>query len=332
MNNYKIFKIEKTPYLFFTVIPNSFFKKAEIKKIYREINKSISPFNIVSERVFGVKKIYDNILKVHEGMSNSFTFVEGEPCNNDLLAGIQICAFNGEVESVKVKKSIVGQTWNWGGDKLYCIQNIKGESFKELYGKIDNIVPFKNVIKTKFHIKDMKNYKVLVNERLKYFLPMFSKFLARFKPNDKLFVKDRSAPVAVVVGGSTDNNLTLDVWAVDFKNIQYSFIGKNFLYSQMNVLRNAGLGIVLMAGTATIDSSDNTVFQVNAIIMKINKFLSAEDMTFQDNLAEAVFYLKKKEDFKLIQKNMNLSSLPVIYIEEKLCSEDLLIEIDSTFV
>jgi len=109
---------------------------------FSEIYKSIVGYvnqkkmNIVSDRIFGSTDFYSALVKARNNvlMENGsdtklpFTYIEGQPCLGDGIAGLQISAISAEknnsITTIFENDTPVGRKWKRNGATFLMLQNL----------------------------------------------------------------------------------------------------------------------------------------------------------------------------------------------------------------
>ena len=111
-------------------------------------------------------------------------------------------------------------------------------------------------------------------------------------------------------------------------------------FSRAMVIEEPDSKLILVSGTASIDEQGKSVFlgdpaaQVRQSLNVVSELVAPEGATIQD-LCEATVFIKRKEDFSVYQKvieQMGISELPSVCVLADVCRDELLFELDATFI
>ena len=277
------------------------------------------------------------------------TMVGQQACFGCGLGGIQVWAVEkGDVETLRVNNRVVGTVF---GDEHVrtCLlggfepasEGSPGEQAVCVFEDMEQALAladmdFSHVIRTWFHLNDILSWYDRFNEARDSF------FRARG-------VFDRLVPASTGIGGSNASGTALSGDLIAVKPLdervrlfdvpsplqpEATDYGSSF--SRAVEMDTPGLRQLFISGTASIDQEGRTAYpgdpqgQVELTMDVVRAILESRDMTWA-NVTRATAYFKRAEDapaFLRYRAEHNLTRLPSLMVENDVCREDLLFEIE----
>lgn len=351
---------------------------------FSEIYKSIVGYvnqkkmNIVSDRIFGSTDFYSALVKARNNvlMENGsdtklpFTYIEGQPCLGDGIAGLQISAISAEknnsITTIFENDTPVGRKWKRNGATFLMLQNLYDNRMDkeqtanreqqacrmfERAQKIlkDNSASYHNVVRTWIYLAEILDW---YSEFNKVRNTMYHQFgfipdqAGKFE-NEKIYL-----PASTGILGTNPFNTSsvMDLFAVipegetgvkisqTSGTKQRSPFNYGSAFSRAMNIHEPDNTTILLSGTASIDRDGKTVFtgDIRSQIIKTFEIVEAlirEEGASLNDICTATVFLKKPEDFEIYLKTVDelgLNDIPAVSIVADVCRPDLLFEIDAT--
>jgi enamine deaminase RidA (YjgF/YER057c/UK114 family) len=333
---------------------------------------------IIHERIFGNNAIYKNLLETrNKSIRKRFpedpglvTYIEGESCYGNPLAGIQLrsfCPAKGE-ETVKIIREgniPQGRKWNRNGAKFLQFQKLHGGNLSNeqnhrkqaemMFRKAETFLKtedasYRDVVRTWIYVENIldlyhefnlarntcyTDFGLLKSGNLdhaeKIFLPASTGITGK-NPEGASTIMDLLA-----VTQSSDTGIQIRPLYGTRQRSPYRY-GSAFSRA-MCVVEPEGKWI-FVSGTASINEKGESInigdisSQVKYTVEVVDSLIQSEGASFSD-LCEATVFLKRKKDFSLYQEtaeSLGLSSIPAVYLVADVCRDELLFELDAAFV
>jgi enamine deaminase RidA (YjgF/YER057c/UK114 family) len=300
------------------------------------------------------------------------TFVEGESCIDNKFAGIQIRALRPYPESrvwTILEQGVPrGRAWNLDGSTFYMLQSVDGGKVETqdsadrktqseaMFRHAEKILQtegadYKDVVRTWIYISDILDWYGDFNIVRNHCYSDYG-FLGG-KASDEQ-AEQIYLPASTGIEGRNPGGLpaTMDVFAVHRRSKsaiqirplygvkQRSPFRYGSAFSRAMVIEEPGSKLILVSGTASIDEQGKSVFlndpeaQIRQSLNVVSELVATEGAAIQD-LCEATVFIKRQEDFPVYQKvveHLGISELPSVCVLADVCREELLFELDATFI
>lgn len=348
--------------------------------IYNRISEILkdAEAQIIHERIFGNIDIYKNLLETrNKTVRHRFpedpglaTYIEGESCYGNPLAGIQLRGFrpSEEQEIVKILREgniPRGRIWSRNGAKFLQLQSLHDENLSKERGRREQTEEMfrkaKNILKSEgASFRDVVRTWIYVNNILKWYNEFNSARNTCYSEFGLLHNGDVNHAEEIFLPAST---------GIEGKNPS----GASTIMDLLAVTQRAGTGIeiqplygirqrspyrygsafsramrltepeekwVFVSGTASINEKGENIYigdlnsQVKHTVKVVDSLIRPEGASFSD-LCEATVFLKRKSDFALYQEtaeSLGLSDIPAVYLVADVCWDELLFELDAAFV
>jgi enamine deaminase RidA (YjgF/YER057c/UK114 family) len=341
---------------------------------------SASSSQILHERCFAKVEFHKQIqeararaLGMHQIPVNTpVTFVEGESCSENSIAGFQIRALHPDpgtsIRTIIDDGIPRGRAWNINGSTFYILQSIDGGTTNGA-GQLDRKVQseamfrqaerllraqgsaFQDVVRTWIYISDIldwyDDFNVVRNH-------CYSEYGFINTPDSQKPAEQIYLPASTGIEGKNPfgRAATMDLFAVHRSpasavNVrpihspkQLSPFRYGSAFSRAVVIEDAESKLIFVSGTASIDEDGKSVFigdpaqQMKQTFHVISDLIAPEGAQLQD-LCEATVFLKRRQDFSLSQKIMaqvGISHAPSINVVADVCRDELLFEVDAVFI
>lgn len=333
---------------------------------------------IVHERIFGNIDIQKKIIEtrnqiVQEKFSDDpglVTYVQGESCYGNPLAGIQLRAFcpsqdEEKVEIIREGNIPRGRKWKRNGAKLLQLQSLHGkdssngqnrrEQAEKMFRKAENLLKsegasFRDVVRTWIYADEILEwYKEFNSARNNCYTDF-----GLLHNGDVNHAEDIFLPASTgIEGKNTEGASTImDLLAVTdragtgieiqplYGIRQRSPYRYGSAFSRAMRVVEPGEKWAFVSGTASINEEGENIHigdlssQVKHTVKVVNSLINPEGASFSD-LCEATVFLKRKSDFPLYQKtaeSLGIPDIPAVYLVADVCWEELLFELDAAFV
>jgi len=277
------------------------------------------------------------------------TVVGQEACFGCGLGGIQVWAVKrGEVETLKMDNRVVGTVFGDEHARTCLLGGLEpasagspGEQAVHVFEAMEKALAladmdFSHVIRTWFHLNDILSWYDAFNEARDSF----------FTPRG---VFGRLVPASTGIGGSNaaGSALSGDLLAVKplddrvqlldvASPLQPEATAYGSSFSRAVELDRPDQRQLFISGTASIDREGHTAHpgdpekQVALTMDVVRAILESRDMPWA-NVTRATAYFKRAEDapaFLRYRADKGLADLPVLMVENDVCREDLLFEIE----
>jgi len=350
------------------------------EKIYDRVAEVLTDAGaqIVHERIFGNIEISQNIIKArNRKVRNRFqedtglvTYIEGESCYGNPLAGIQLRSFRPSLPSEKVK--IIregniprGRMWNRSGAMFLQFQSLHGEDSsgggnrrkqtKTMFRKAEALLKsegasFRDVARTWIYVEDILDW---YNEFNTARNTCYTDF-GLLGSGDRAHAEEIFLPSSTGIGGKNPEGAATIMDLLAVAQTQNSGIQIKPLYgirqrspyrygsafSRAMLVVEPEAKWIFVSGTASINEKGETVYigdlsaQVKHTVEVVDSLVQPEGASFSD-LCEATVFLKRKSDFPMYQEtaeSLGLSNIPAVYLVADVCWDELLFELDAAFV
>jgi enamine deaminase RidA (YjgF/YER057c/UK114 family) len=356
-------------------------KNADPVTIFSDLYESVINFviqnkmNIISDRIFGNTRYYSEVVKIRNKIliNNDcpadlpFTYIEGQPCFGDGIAGIQVSAISSNnISTIIENDTPVGRKWKSNGATFLMLQNIydnqphkeqsddKEQQACRMFERAQKILKnnsasYHNVVRTWIYLANILHWYPEFNKirNAKYHEFGFIPDQTGNLENEKIYL-----PASTGILGTNPFNTSsiMDLLAVipeDVTNVkiaqtsgtkQRSPFNYGSAFSRAMNIHEPDNTTILLSGTASINRDGNTVFasDTRSQILKtfeiVEALIRAEGASLKD-ICTATVFIKKPEDFEIYQKTaaeLGLSNIPAVSIVADVCRHDLLFEIDAT--
>ncbi len=379
--------------IFTTTMRNQLFISAALTKsdadpvctaadIYNHITAQItaSASQIVQERCFGNVELQPQILEVRSqalrknGLDSNtpITFIEGESCLENKLAGIQIRAiqssFDTRIRTITERGIPKGRAWNLNGSTFFILQNLDGgqhnssattavrkSQSQAMFQQAEQLLRnegagYQDVVRTWIYIDDIldwyHDFNLVRND-------CYSEY-GFIRNDDAIAAEQLYLPASTGIEGRNPAKLpaVMDVFAVRrsptsaiqirpiYGSQQRSPYRYGSAFSRAIVVEEPGSKLILVSGTASIDEQGKSVFvgdvaaQIKQTLNVVSTLIAAEGATLQD-LCEATIFLKHRQDypaFLKIAEQMGIADAPFVNAIADVCRDELLFELDAAFI
>ena len=386
-------EVHSTYKLYITSLRNQLFlsvsiidKDADPEKTTEEIYKRVagilaaSSSQIIHERCFAKVEFHKQIqeararaLGKHQVQVNTpVTFVEGESCSENAIAGFQIRALHpapGTTIRTIIEDGIPkGRAWNINGSTFYMLQSIDGGATngaepsdrkvqsEAMFRQAERLLraqgfTFQDVIRTWIYISDIldwyDDFNVVRNHCYSEY--GFINTPDTHKPAEQIYLP---ASTGIEGKNSFGRAATMDLFAVHrslasamkvrpiHSPKQLSPFRYGSAFSRAVVIEDAESKLIFVSGTASIDEDGKSVFigdparQMQQTFHVMSDLIAPEGAQLKD-ICEATVFLKRRQDFSLYQKIMaqgGISNAPSVNVVADVCRDELLFEIDAAFI
>jgi enamine deaminase RidA (YjgF/YER057c/UK114 family) len=379
--------------LYLTSLSNQLFLSASIterdadpEKITEELYTRIadvltaSSSQIIHERCFAkvelhriIQKARASVLGKHQIQINTpVTFVEGESCFENSIAGFQIRALKPAPETnfrtIMDDGIPKGRAWNINGSTFYLLQSIDGGNTNGV-GHADRITQseamfrqaerllraqgstYQDVVRTWIYISDIldwyDDFNVVRNH-------CYSEYGFIGKRDPLMPAEQIYLPASTGIEGKNPSGraAVMDVFAIHnsptsttkvrplYGTKQKSPFRYGSAFSRAIVIEDNQSKLILVSGTASIDEEGKSVFlndfaaQIKQTLKVVSALIAPEGAALQD-LCEATVFLKRRQDFPTYQKiaeEIGISEVPSVNVVADVCRDELLFEIDAAFL
>jgi len=331
---------------------------------------------IIHERIFGNIEIHKNLLETrNKKIRHRFhedpglvTYIEGESCYGNPLAGIQLRSFRSSQGEEKVKiiregNIPLGRMWIRNGAIFLQFQSLHGVSnghnrrkqAEAMFRKAEALLKsegasFRDVVRTWIYAEDILDW---YNEFNSARNTCYSEF-GLLHNGDVNHAEDIFLPASTGIEGKNPEGAStiMDLLAVTKRSNTGIQIQPLYGIHQRSPYRygsafSRAMKVVepeekwlFVSGTASLNEKGETVHtgdlrsQVKHTVEVIDSLVQPEGASFS-NLCEATVFLKRKSDFSLYQEtaeSLGLSNIPAVYLVADVCWEELLFELDAAFV
>ena len=353
-----------------------------IEEIYSRIAEILtaSSSQIIHERCFAKVDLRQQIQKArvralgkHQIQVNTpVTFVEGESCFENTIAGFQIRALKpatGTTIRTIIDDGIPkGRSWNINGSTFYMLQSIDGGATngaepsdrkvqsEAMFRQAERLLraqgsTYQDVVRTWIYISDIldwyDDFNVVRNH-------CYSEYGFIGTTDSTVPAEQIYLPASTGIEGKNPfgRAATMDLFAVHrsptssikvrpiHSTKQRSPFRYGSAFSRAVVIEDAASKLIFVSGTASIDEEGKSVFigdparQMQQTFHVISDLIAPEGANLQD-LCEATVFLKRRQDFSIYQNIMaqvGISNAPSINVIADVCREELLFEIDAAFI
>jgi len=360
-------------------------RDADPEKITEEIYTRIaelltaSSSQIIHERCFAkgelqqqIQKARARVFEKHQiQIQTPVTFVEGEACCENAIAGFQFRALH--PDSGTTIRTIIdegvpkGRSWNIDGSTFYILQSMDGGNAngighsnkkvqsEAMFRQTERILraqgsTYQDVVRTWIYISDIlewyNEFNVVRNhcyseygfignteqeQAEQIYLPASTGIEGR-NPSGRAAVMD----VLAIHQSPGSSTRVRPLYGIK----QKSPFRYGSAFSRAMVIEDRQSKLILVSGTASIDEAGNSVFlgdlpaQIQQTLKVISTLIAPEGATLQD-LCEATVFLKRPQDFSTYLKiaaESGLSNAPSVNVVADVCREELLFEIDAAFI
>lgn len=379
--------------LYITALGNQLFLSVSITKrdvdpektteeIYSRIANVLaaSSSKIIHERCFAKVELHRQIQKAREcaldkhqiQVNTPVTFVEGESCFENNIAGFQIRALKPASETnirTIIDEGIPkGRAWNINGSIFYVLQSIDGGNTngaersnrkvqsEAMFRQAERLLraqgsTYQDVVRTWIYISDIldwyDDFNVVRNHCYSEY--GFIGSAASKMPAEQIYL-----PASTGIEGKNlfGHPTTMDLFAVHrsptssikvrpiYSTKQRSPFRYGSAFSRAVVIEDDESKLIFVSGTASIDEHGKSVFindpaaQIRQTLSVVSELVASEGATLQD-ICEATVFIKRKEDFLIYQgtiEQMGFSNSPSICVLADVCRDELLFELDAAFI
>jgi enamine deaminase RidA (YjgF/YER057c/UK114 family) len=360
-------------------------KDADPEKTTEEIYSRIaeiltaSSSQMIHERCFAKVELQRQILqardralgKHHHQCNTPVTFVEGESCVENAIAGIQIRALHPAsgtaIRTISEDGIPKGRAWNINGSTFYMLQSIDGGNTngvghsnknaqsEAMFHQAERLLraqgsAFQDVVRTWIYISDIldwyDDFNTVRNQ-------CYSEY-GFIRNAEQVQPEEIYLPASTGIEGRNPlgRAAVMDVLAVHNSphsttkvrpihgTIQKSPYRYGSAFSRAVVIEDAQSKLILLSGTASIDDEGRSVFvgdpaaQMKQTMNVVSALIAPEGATLRD-LCEATVFLKRRQDFSTFQKiaeETGISNAPSVPVVADVCRDELLFEIDAAFI
>jgi enamine deaminase RidA (YjgF/YER057c/UK114 family) len=316
---------------------------------FSDIYKTIVDFlkqekmDIISDRIFGSTGFYSEIVITrkdilqHSGIDVNlpFTYIEGQPCLGEGVAGLQISAISSgnSVTTIYENDIPVGRKWKSNGATFIMLQNLYDNKLNNRYNREqqacrmfekaqkilkDNSASYHNVVRTWIYLSNILDWYSEFNKvrNEKYHEFGFIPDDTGKTENEKIYL-----PASTGILGSNPFNAAslMDLLAVipepetSVKIEQTSGMKQRSPFNYGSAFSRAinisepNNTTILLSGTASIDRDGKTAFvedtksQIIKTFEIVEALIQAEGASLND-ICTATVFLKDPEDFSIYQK------------------------------
>ncbi len=386
------FELYPTYKLYITSLHNQLFlsvsiteRDADPEKTTEEIYSKIadiltaSSSQIIHERCFTKVELHQQIQKArmralgkHQIQVNTpVTFVEGESCFENSIAGFQMRALkpaSGTTIRTIIDDGIPkGRAWNINGSTFYVLQSIDGGTAngaeqsnrkvqsEAMFHQAERLLraqgsTYQDVVRTWIYISDIldwyDDFNVVRNH-------CYSEY-GFIEKDRQVQAEQIYLPASTGIEGrnASGRAAVMDVLAIHsspesttkvrpiYGPKQKSPFRYGSAFSRAIVIEDVQSKLILVSGTASIDENGISVFigdpaaQMKQTLKVVSALIAPEGASLQD-LCEATVFLKRGQDFSIYQKiakESGISNSPTVNVIADVCREELLSEIDAAFI
>jgi enamine deaminase RidA (YjgF/YER057c/UK114 family) len=333
---------------------------------------------IIHERIFGNIEIHKKLLDVRNrkirrqfpGDPGLVTYIQGESCYGNPLAGIQLRGFcpSQSEEGVKIFRDgdeVRGRMWNRKGARFLQLQSLYGEVLsggqtrqrqaEEMFLRAEALLKssgasFRDVVRTWIYVDKIlewyNEFNLVRNKCYKDFGLLHNGDVDR--------AEDIFLPASTGIEGKNPERAStiMDLLAIAqragsevqveplYGMRQRSPYRYGSAFSRAMRVSEPDQNWIFVSGTASLNEEGEIVhkgdlpFQVEQTVEVVNYLINPEGASFSD-LCEATVFLKRKSDFSLYQetaKSLGISDIPAVYVVADVCWDELLFELDAAFV
>lgn len=348
--------------------------------IYNKLTEILanSGTQIIHERIFGNIDIHKKLLEIrNKTIRNKFpedpglvTYIEGESCFGNPLAGVQLRSFrpSKHEEMVKIIREgniPRGRMWSRSGAKFLQFQSLYGENISNkanrqkyaetMFRKAESLLKsegatYQDVVRTWIYVDNILDWYREFNLARNTCYTDFG----LLKGVDLDRAEEIFLPASTGIEGKNPSGAptTMDLFAITqranteiqiqplYGNRQRSPHRYGSAFSRAMRVVEPNEKWIFLSGTASINEKDESVYigdisaQVKHTYEVVDSLIKSEEASFSD-LCEATVFLKRKSDFSLYQEmaeSLGLSNIPAVYLVADVCRDELLFELDAAFV
>jgi enamine deaminase RidA (YjgF/YER057c/UK114 family) len=361
-------------------------RDADPEKTTRDIYNRIadvleaSSSQIIHERCFAKVELHRQIqnarayaLGKHQIQVNTpITFVEGESCFENTIAGFQIRALKpasgANIRTIVDDGIPKGRAWNINGSTFYVLQSIDGGNTNEaghlnrkaqseaMFRQAERLLraqgsTYQDVVRTWIYISDIldwyDDFNVVRNH-------CYSEYGFIGKTDSQTPAEQIYLPASTGIEGKNPLGrcATMDLFAVHrsptssvtvrpiYSTKQRSPFRYGSAFSRAVVIEDTESKLIFVSGTASIDEEGKSVFigdpakQIQQTFNVVSDLIAPEGAKLQD-ICEATVFLKRRQDFSLYQKiaeEIGITNAPSVHVVADVCRNELLFEIDAAFI
>jgi enamine deaminase RidA (YjgF/YER057c/UK114 family) len=333
---------------------------------------------IIHERIFGNIAIYKNLLETrNKSIRKRFpedpglvTYVEGESCFENPLAGIHLRSFipsQGEEMAKIIQEGNIprGRMWSRNGATFLQFQNLHGRNLSNkknrrkqaeaMFRKAEALLKSegassRDLVRTWIYVENILNWYDEFNLARNTCYTDFG----LLKSGDLDRAEEIFLPASTGIEGKNPEGAStiMDLLAVKQRSNtgvevrplygirQRSPYRYGSAFSRASCVTEGQEKWIFVSGTASINEKGKSVHleditsQVKYTVEVVDSLIKSERVSFSD-LYEATVFLKRKSDFPLYQKtaeSLGLSNIPAVYLVADVCRDELLFELDAAFV
>lgn len=298
------------------------------------------------------------------------TYIEGKSCYRNPFAGIQIRIFrpshpNEMVKTLWEGKTPWGRLWNRNGATFLQLQNLSPDHFpngenrqlqaETMFRKAEAILKsqgasYRNVVRTWIYVDQILDWYHEFNKARNACYTDFGLLRnGELEHAEKIYL-----PASTGIAGKNPQSVPaiMDLLAVakssnsDIQIYPLSGARQRSPYRYGSAFSRAMCVVepkekwIFVSGTASINEQGESVHQGDMASQVRHTFEVVETLVCPEgisisNLCEATVFLKRQEDFTVYQKTaeaLGFSNIPAVYLIADVCRDELLFELDGTFV
>jgi len=333
---------------------------------------------LVSERIFGSLSYYPAINNLRNSIIQNnginaeqpFTYIQGQPCWGNGIAGIQITAIadeeNNKVITIYENGIPVGRKWSRHGTSFIMLQSIYNSLISEkqnvnrkqqasgMFGRVQKLLnehsaAYHNVVRTWIYLADILDWYPEFNEarNSKYIEYGFFSEQPVDGETEQIYLPAstgisglnpfKAASIMDVLAIVPRSNNCLKICQMSGTE-QRSPFRYGSAFSRAIKINEPDKITILLSGTASIDKDGKTLFkeepksQISKTLEIICSLIREEGADLND-ISSATVFFKRPEDlviYREIMAEQGLNCLPVVCVIADICRNDLLFEIDAT--
>jgi len=299
-----------------------------------------------------------------------FTYLDGSPHWGEGISGVNIHGVvlescKDEIKSIKCEGKVCGRIWSNNNSECIMLHSIYGlkyhneEPYKQTLNMFEkancilkaNGFEFKNVIRTWVYLNNILNQYTKFNEARNLKFKEFKLIPNEVTDNlyEQIYIP---ASTGISCNNVFESSGVMDVFAVkkkdnscisifnDAGNKQKSAYRYGSAFSRSMVIENNKSKYIYLSGTASINDKGETVFvddienQIEMTKSVIEALLEKESFNLS-NICEGTVFLKKAKyisEYERFCQKYGLIKLPCVITVADVCRDDLLFEVDATFV
>ncbi len=316
-------------------------------------------YKIVYEKCFGKQLAKDKYCEVRRELFEllnidlpPISYIEGEPLFNRIATSATLFAVKSESTDLQVnyisdnEGKVVGTCYL---DRMYLL-GVESDQYDEVFHQIDALLQkagrmdSHTLIRTWIYLKHInEDYALLNKARKRYFQ---RNEIGYSELCDYL-------PASTCIGGTASDSPTVAVDAVFMKNAKVKRIytsnlneaeGENYLFkptfSRALLIEDNSFLEIQLSGTASVNEKGESVFvgdpykQINRALDNIESIIGQYGFTYENFVQSTCFFKNGDyyEAFCEIIKEREIDTFTVTFVEESVCRDDLLFELDGVLI